>query len=397
MEQKATAGSQRAARPPWYRDIRVLRMVGQVLFLLLVAGIGYYLWNNLITNMRRSGLPTGFGYLDNPAGFTILGSGFRPAQANLDAIGRGVINTVLVSSVGILIATILGVLIGVGRLSTNWLVRKSTAFYVESVRNIPVLLIIFFFSVAIIGQVLPAVQQAWEVPGLFVISNRQLAIPWFQRGGSEQLAGFWIAAAVALLVGLLVAWWRTRVNERTGQPHRRVLWGTATFVILVAGAYFALGSPLDVTGPTRNNRIIEGGISMEAGYAALLGALAVYTASHIAEIVRGSILAVPKGQTEASQALALTGFQRMRYIILPQAMRILVPPTANQYLNLTKNSSLAVAIGFPEITTVTRTIIGNGNPATQSFAVLMLIYLFFSLVISVIANIVNRRLELVTR
>lgn len=384
-------------RPPWYRDLRVLRVVGQVVFLLAVAGAGYYLWTNLTTNLRQSGLPTGFGYLDNPSGFTIIGSDFSPSQSVSDAILRGMLNTVIVSVVGIVLATVVGVIIGIARLSTNWLVRKAAAFYVETLRNIPVLLIIFFAFFALVAQVLPPIQQAWESPGLFVISNRQLALPWLQAGGSGATGLFTILVGASLLAALAVAWWRTRRNEATGQPHRRVLWATATFVALVAIAFVALGSPVDVTGPSRNNRLITGGIQMEAGFVALLLALGLYTASHIAEIVRGSILAVPIGQNEAAGALALSNFQRMRFIVLPQALRIMIPPLANQYLNLTKNTSLAVAIGFPELTTVTRTIISNGNPAAQNIAILMVIYLSFSLFISAIANVVNRRMQVVSR
>jgi general L-amino acid transport system permease protein len=176
-----------------------------------------------------------------------------------------------------------------------------------------------------------------------------------------------------------------------------VLWGAVLLVIVAAAGYAVLGDPITVTVPTRDGRVVEGGISLGPEYAALLIALVLYTASHIAEIVRGSILAVPIGQTEAAQAIALTGFQRMRYVILPQAMRIMVPPLANQYLNLTKNSSLAVAIGYFDLTRITGQIIANGNPAPQMISILMACYLALSLFISLIANIVNRSLRLDTR
>ncbi len=447
-------------RPPFWRDIRVLKVVVQVAFLVVVLTLGWVLWNSLIGNMRDSGLPTSFDFLNRPAGFTIIDSDFRPAQTNLDAILVGVKNTVLVSAVGVVLATVIGILIGIARLSRNWLVRKSAAFYVESLRNVPVLLIIFFASLAVIGRALPRLENAWQVGGMFLVSNRLIAVPWLASSGEATLhavwpavligipaaalafgrvrrrglgerwrrallvAGplvallvvggailalvgepsrvsaaitFWASIATAITVAVLVAGWRTRVNQRTGQPHHRVLWALGSLLLLGAAAFIMLGAPLEVTGPRLEERRVIGGITMIQAYAALLVALTLYTASHIAEIVRGSIQAVPKGQTEAATALALSPTQRMRFVILPQALRIMVPPLANQYLNLTKNSSLGVAIGFQELTTVTGTVIGNGNPATQSIAILMLIYLSFSLLISLVTNIINRRLQVAGR
>lgn len=391
------AALDRRVRPPLWRDVRVLRVVGQLAFLVVLVAIGTYLWGNLTTNMRRTGLPTGFEYLDRPAGFSILDSDFRGSGSNLSAIVVGIRNTIAVSAVGILLATIIGIVIGVARLSTNWLVRKAAATYVEALRNVPVLLVIFFFSLAVIGQALPRIEQAWQVPGWLVVSNRAIGVPWVVRSGDGDLGTWWAGAAAAVLAGLLVGWWRTRRSDRTGRPHHRVLWGGATTLVLGAVAFLAAGSPLVVSGPVLEGRLIVGGIDMTSSYVALLLGLTLYTASHIAEIVRGAILAVPKGQTEAATALGLTPFQRLRFVILPQAFRILLPPLGNQYLNLTKNSSLAVAIGFQEITTVTNTIIGNGNPATQSIAILMAIYLTFSLTISAVTNTINRRLQLATR
>ena len=372
----------------------MLRVAFQVLFLIAVVLLLWYLLMTLRYNLRNSGLPTGFAFLDGPAGVDIRDSSFRPAQPIRDAIRVGLINTIRVALVGIVLATIVGVTVGIARLSTNWLVRKAAAFYVESLRNIPVLVIIVFVYTAVVLK-LPPISQPAEWLGMVVFSNRGLVVPW--GVGQATIDTFLIVLGAGLLLAVLVGVWRTRAFDRTGQPHHRLLWGVTVLVIVAAAAYAALGGPLTITVPTRDGRVVEGGISLGPEYAALLIALVLYTGSHIAEIVRGSILAVPIGQTEAAQAIALTGFQRMRYVILPQAMRIMVPPLANQYLNLTKNSSLAVAIGYFELTRITGQIIANGNPAPQMISILMACYLGLSLLISLVANIVNRSLRLDTR
>jgi general L-amino acid transport system permease protein len=381
-------------RPPPWRDVRVLRVIGQVVFLLLVVLLLWYLWGNFTTNARRTGLTTTFDFLNRPAGVDIRDSDFRPSQPVRDAIGVGLLNTIRVSIVGIALATILGILIGVGRLSTNWLVRKSAAVYVETLRNIPVLVWIIFIYTAVILK-LPPITNAAEWLGLTVFSNRGLVIPWGEGGANVN--AFLAALAVAFVVAVAVGVWRTKRFDATGEPHHRILWGTGLILLIGAASYVALGTPVEPTVPARDGRVVTGGIQLGPEYAALLIALTIYTASHIAEIVRGSIQAVPKGQTEAAQAIALTSFQRLRYVILPQAFRIMVPPLANQYLNLTKNSSLALFIGYFDLTRVTQQAIANGNPAPQLILILMGCYLFLSLTISLVANIVNRGLALESR
>jgi general L-amino acid transport system permease protein len=198
-------------------------------------------------------------------------------------------------------------------------------------------------------------------------------------------------------VSILIAFWRTRRYNQTGEPHHRFLWGFGVFVAITVIGYFALQAPVALSLPERDGRRITGGIRLAPEYSALLIALAIYTASHIAEIVRGSIQAVPKGQTEAAYAIALSNFQRLRYVVLPQAFRIAVPPLANQFLNLTKNSSLATAIGYFELTRLTQQAIANGSPAVPAYLILMASYLSLSLAISIVANIINRSLQLERR
>src|SRR5918999_1968251 len=346
-------------RTPFWRNVRVLRIAFQVVFLLGVVLFLFLLWENLTTNLRVQGIRTDFGYLQQPAGFAIADADFRPSQSIWDVIKVGAFNTIKVSLLGILLATVLGVVVGVARLSTNWLVRRSAAIYVETLRNIPVLVIILFWWLAVLLQ-LPAIRQAVDLD-VIVISNRGLVGPGLAQTGS--LTGFLLVALFGFIVAVGVAVWRTRVFDRTGQPHHRVLWsGGAVARVLVAG-FFVFGRPFEVSLPERGELATPGGFRLSPEYAALLIGLPLYTASHIAEIVRGSILAVSRGQTEAANALGLSGFQRMRFIVLPQAFRISVPPIANQYLNLVKNSSLGVAIAFPEVTRVTRIAIGQQAPA----------------------------------
>jgi general L-amino acid transport system permease protein len=206
---------------------------------------------------------------------------------------------------------------------------------------------------------------------------------------------------VVLVVGVALAAaaaaWRTRRAEATGQPHHRVVVGLVVLGTVAAVGYVALGGPITVSRAEVANRNVSGGVVMSTGYAALLAGLVLYTASHVAEIVRGSIQAVPVGQTEAATALGLTDLQRLRHVVLPQAFRIAVPPTINQFLNLTKNTSLGIAVGFAEVTLITRQVIGNGNPAVQAVVLLLAIYLAISVAVSVVANLVNRRLQLVER
>jgi general L-amino acid transport system permease protein len=378
-------------RPPPWRDVRVLRVVAQVAFLIAVVAVMLWLYSNLTTNLSRRGIRTDFGFLTQTAGFRITGA---PEFSARDPIWRaivvGFINTIRVSFVGVALATVLGVLVGVARLSTNWLVRKSAAAFVEAFRNIPILVLILFFYFAVI-QTLPHVTEALDVPG-FVLSNRGVSVPWIEtrEGALVYLGVLLVAGVIAAAVGR----WRTKRFDATGEPHHRVVWGIAVFVVVGFVGWLALGRPVVPSIPVLEGRIVTGGYEFSPAYWALLVALVTYTAAFIAEVVRGSILAVPKGQSEAANAIGLSGFQRLRHVILPQALRVAVPPTGNEFLNLAKNSSLAIAIGFPELTRVAFISISQGSPAPQMIVVLMGLYLCISLFLAALTNLVNWRLEL---
>jgi len=224
-----------------------------------------------------------------------------------------------------------------------------------------------------------------------VISNRGIVVPWFEGSAWALIAVLVLAVAVAFVI----ARWRRRVQDRTGALPRSGVWGFGAFSLVLLVGWLASG--MGLTLPDVDGRATSGGIRVDPSFFAILFALVIYTASHIAEIVRGSIQAVPRGQGEAADALALSGFQRLWYVVLPQAFRIAIPPVGNQYLNLIKNSSLGAGIGYYDLTLVTQTTVANGSPAVPAFTITLLIYISISLVTSAIVNIANRRMALVER
>ena len=379
------------ARVPLWRDARVLQWAFQLLVLAAVAAVIIWLVGNYTSNADRQNIPTSLDFLDNPTSFEIAGNDLSQRAPVRDAFVQGFLNTLRVSVAGIVLATVLGTIIGIGRLSRNWLVRTLSAAYVEAVRNVPLPLFVIFGFFAVVLGIFPRVQEAWEPLGLMVISNRGVVVPWFEGSAFLLLA----TIALAVVAAVLVARWRRHVNERTGAPTRTGLWGIGAAVVVLVIGWFASG--VGLTMPELDGRATSGGIRVDPSFFAILLALVIYTASHIAEIVRGSIQAVQRGQGEAADALALSSFQRLWYVVLPQAFRIAIPPVGNQYLNLIKNSSLGAGIGYYDLTLVTQTTVGNGSPAVPAFTITLLVYIAISLVTSALVNIANRRLALVER
>ena len=386
-----TTTAEPGTRTPFYRNVRFLSWAFQLVVFAVVAAIVFWLAGNYRRNTQTSGIPTSFDFLDQPTSFDIPGADFSPNSPVRSAYVVGILNTLRVSIVGIILATILGTLIGIGRLSKNWIVSRLSAVYVEVIRNLPLLVIMTFTFLGLILQVMPTIQEAWVVSWL-VVSNRGVGVPWYQNASGAALLA-------VLLIGIvgwwLIARWRKSVSERTGVPSRGGLIGGAFFVVTVVVGWILLGAELTL--PVVAGRKIEGGIRIDPSFFAVLVALVLYTASHIAEIVRGSIQAVPRGQGEAASALALSGFQRMWYVVLPQAMRIAIPPLGNQYLNLIKNSSLGAGFAYFELTNVTQVTVGNGSPAVPAFFLALVFYVAISLVTSFLVNIANRRFRLVER
>lgn len=383
--------SAQAQKPPFWRDVRVLGWVFQLAILGIVVAIIAVLVNNVRVNSANQGIPTGFGFLDQPASFEIPGNDFRQTQPVRDAIWEGVLNTLRVSVAGIILATLLGIAVGVGRLSGNWLIRTISRVYVEAIRNVPLLGLVVFFYLGFVLAAMPRVEDSWTLDSLVIANVRGVSIPWITGSTLAFLVVFALAVGLAIAVNR----WRLRTNERTGEPARGALWAIPVLLLVLFWGAFFVGN--GITTPELDGRSVDGGMTMQPEYFALLVALVTYTASHIAEIVRGSIQAVPKGQVEAASALALSGWQRLRHVVLPQAFRIAVPPIGNQYLNLLKNSSLGFVISYFDLTKVIQTSIGNRTPAVPAYLLLLSIYLIMSLIISAGVNIVNRRLQVVER
>jgi general L-amino acid transport system permease protein len=395
-------GAATAVASSWWRRTGFLSAVGQAA---LVAGVclaGWWLYGNLVDNLTRTRIPTDFDFLTQPTGFAIPENfGFDPDLPIWRMVLIGVQNTFLAGLVGVLLASIVGLAVGIARLSSNWLVARLAQVYVEGFRNTPPLVVIVFFSFAVFSfGPLPVFPEALDLklPGSdsnwLVLSKSRIGIP--SLSAERHVGLFWLLVICGVVAAALMWIRRSRRHIRTGQPHHRVLWSLGVLVVVALIAFVALGGPYAWSFPARseNGRRLISGFGTSAAYLSLTLALALYTASHIAEVVRASILAVPKGQTEASSALALSPFQRYRHVVLPQGLRIAVPPTINQYLNLIKNTSLGTVVGYADVTNLTRTSIGNANPAPQSIAVLMGVYLVFSLVISLLLNIYNRTVQL---
>ena len=379
------------SRVPFWRNVNVLKWVAQLVVVAGAVAIVIWLYGNYTENASRQNIPTNLDFLDNPAAFQITGNSLSQSAPVRDALVQGLLNTLRVSVVAIVAATVLGTLIGIGRLSSNWIVKKLATVYVEAVRNIPLALFLTASVLVVVLGVFPQITDAWELAGLAIISNRGVAVAWYQGSGT----GLLLMLAVGALAWYGVARWRSSVSDRTGALPRSGLWGGAAFVIVLVLGWTLLG--YSYTLPAVEGRATAGGIRIDPSFFALFLALTIYTASHIAEIVRGSIQAVPLGQGEAADAVALSGFQRMWYIILPQAMRIGIPPIGNQYLNLIKNSSLGAAIGYYDLTLVAQTTVGNGSPAVPVFFLTMTVYICISLVVSALVNVANRRMMLVER
>jgi general L-amino acid transport system permease protein len=460
-------------RPPFYRNVRVLAILGQVAFALGLLGCGWLLWSTMLGNLQKQGIPVSFAFLRQPAGFGIAeGLPFTPSQSYLTAFGVGIVNTLRAAVVGIMLATCLGVGVGVARLSRNWLLQRVATIYVETFRNVPLLLWLIFIYAAI-RESLPRLREGPSLlGGAILLSNRGIALAWPRASATYGAFQPWLLAALGAGVGTWVwSTWMARYrknafpwqalgcglgvgvfiglggffltwatawlpeqaavdrnahvayidhngnhawddNEPTLAGVRVTLWGingVMSGLTHVDGRYTFASEPdavhqVTVTPttplvwslPTIRGFNYAGGLVLSPEFAALLFGLVVYTASFIAEIVRAGILAVPRGQREAAKALGLSDQQMFVWIIFPQALRVIIPPLINQYLNLTKNSSLAIAVGYPDLFSIGLTINNQTGQAIPFVIMIMTTYLSMSLLTSMLLNLVNRRLALHT-
>ncbi|HWL71171.1 MAG TPA: amino acid ABC transporter permease [Geminicoccus sp.] len=384
------------ARPPFWNDPLVRSIIYQVLAIGLVCVVGWYLIHNTITNLQRLGVSTGFGFLGRPSGFDI-------SQTLIDynstySFGRaflvGLLNTALVAVCGIVLATIIGFLVGIGRLSRNWLIARLCTTYVEILRNIPILLQLIFVYTLLVS-VLPAPRESLSIGETVFLNTSGLFVPRVIPLAGAGL--FFLSIPVAVVLAWLFARWARIRRERTGQSLPRN-WITLLILIgLPLLTFLATGRPIELEYTTIGRFRPQGGFALQPEFVALVLGLSIYTASYIAEIVRSGILAVGKGQIEAASALGLDHSQTLRLVVVPQALRVIVPPLTSQYLNLTKNSSLGVAVGYPDLFSVAGTINNQTGQAVEVIAITMAVYLLFSLITSAFMNWYNARIALVER
>lgn len=368
---------------------------------LLLAAVGFLIWSaasNAIENLRAQKIASGFGFWHNASGFDI-NQKLIPYDASSGTYGRafwvGLLNTLLVASIGIVLATFLGFFVGVARLSGNWIVSKIAMIYVEVIRNVPLLLQLFFWYNAVLKP-LPNPRQSIELPAGALLNNRGLYIPDPQLGPGGGLI-LW-----ALLFGLVATFlfraWARKQQAATGTQYPIGWVALGLIVVLPTLVYFVTGRPISFVYPELAGFNLRGGIQIFPEFVALLIGLTTYTAGFIAEVVRAGILAVSRGQTEAAHALGLRPGPTLKLVVIPQAMRVIIPPLTSNYLNLTKNSSLAVAIGYPDLVQVfTGTVLNQTGQAVEVVAITMAVYLTISLVTSLFMNIYNKRMALVER
>ena len=370
-------------------------LVYQVLAVSVIALVVWFLAHNTATNMRQRGIQSGFGFLLGTAGFDIGESlfPFDSGESYLRAYLVGVTNTLRVAMLGIVLTTLLGTLLGVGRFARNALVRGLCRVYVELFRNIPLLLQLLMWYL-LFTELLPDAASAWVVGPMFL-----------SKGGLNFPIPVWAAghvwAAWGLLIGLGGAWLLRRraqaLFEASGQPHSMVWVPLAGLLACTLAGWLLGGAPTAMDMPIKGEFAIENGGALTPEFLALLVGLTLYTAAFVAEVVRGGIQSVSLGQAEAASALGLSSVQSMRLVVLPQALRVIIPPMTNQYLNLTKNSSLAVAIGYPDVVSIANTAINQTGRAVECIALIMVVYLSTSLITSLFMNWYNARVAIQER
>ncbi|MBS8259689.1 ABC transporter permease subunit [Roseibium polysiphoniae] len=403
IQEQDSAGA--PARASLLNDPKARGLFYQATLIIALVAFGWFIVSNTVENLERQNIASGFGFLQNTAGFGIIQAlvDYTETSSYGQAILVGFFNTLLVAVIGIFLATIIGFVVGIARLSNNWVISRLAYCYVELIRNVPLLLQIFFWYFAVLRAV-PGKRDKWS----FLFDTFHLNIaglrgpqPIFEEGSG--IIGW--ALVLAIVLAFAVARWSRKRQETTGQQFPVFLTGLGLIIGLPLIAYLIAGMPMHFnypefveTGPMlRRGFTLGSGFNLIPEFLALTLALSIYTAAFIAEIVRAGIQAVSHGQSEAAHALGLRNGPTLRLVIIPQAMRVIIPPLTSQYLNLTKNSSLAVAIAFPDLVSVGGTVLNQTGQAIEIIGIWMFVYLTLSLLTSGFMNWYNQRMALVER
>lgn len=390
-----TSSENTPPKEPWWGSVAVRSIAYQVIALLVIVGGAAWLVSVTMSNLATRNISTGFSFLHQEAGF-LIGESLLPTHAG-DTYGRlilaGFVNTLRVAAIGIVLSTVLGLVVGLLRLSSVRLVQKIVSGYIELIRNIPLLLQLFFWY-ALITENAPGPRQAYQpLPGVF-LSNRGLQLPSLEGAAVPWAIGGLAAGFIALVVILH----RLRRSNRPPLTSGKLAWfAVATLLGGAVLGYVMGGASLSLEVPQLSGFNFQGGLNLSPEFTALMLGLVAYNAAFIGEIVRSGVQSIPKGQWEAAESIGLSKSMTLRRVIIPQALRVMIPPMTNQYLSLIKNSSLAVAIGYPDIVAVMNTTITQTGQAIEGVVILMSSYLIFSLLVSIFMNWYNRRVALVGR
>ena len=390
---------------PFYRDVRFLKVLFQILFVIGIVLLAAFLYTNMLNGLNRQGIELGLTFLNSEAGFELSeGIDFEPSETYLKAFWVGIVNTIKISIIGIFSATVIGFFFGIARLSSNWLIRQIASVYVECFRNIPLLLQILFWYA--LTRVLPIVQESISFFNNIFINNRGVYLTSVERADGFNTWSWYLLSGIILVIFVVLGlaafryFFRFRELQQTDRPsfianiRFGAKWAAAPifFIVAIGGWFLTPEQPLALTRPALQGFNFVGGMNFSPEFSALLIGLAVYTSAFIAEVVRSGIQAVVKGQREAARAVGLKESQVLRLVVIPQAIPIIVPPLTSQYLNLAKNSSLAIFIGFPDLFMVGETMINQTGQSIPIFAMIMVSYLIMSLTTSAFMNWYNRRI-----
>jgi general L-amino acid transport system permease protein len=389
--------TQQTTSIPFWRDERVLKILGQVIFVLAVLLFFSFIIQNMRAGLAKQGISLSLDFIRGVSGFDIAETLFPYDRSStyLQAYQIGLLNTLLVSVVGVIFATILGVILGVARLSSNFIINRLAAFYLELIRNLSLLVFLIFWYLGVFLK-LPRVREAIIWPGDIFLSNRGVGIPWGLPTASYPT--FRLILIFGFVLALIVFFSLRAYSHRTGRAPLTALWTLLTFILVALIGWIVLPEkPLTLDIPRVDGLQLIGGKVLTPEFMALTSGLVLYTSAFIGEVVRAGIQSVSKGQVEASRALGLNAFQTLRLVIFPQALRVIIPPLTSQYLNLIKNSSLAIAVAYPDVFYVSNTIQNQTGRAVEMISTVMLTYLAFSLITSLLMNWYNKRIKLVER